>query len=99
MPSSGKTLQEAAHDAVVAEVQKTSASSVELDVTLEGTEASINTTKKGWTITAYFKQLWKGGRSAGVRVQRPLGLIERPLSLWQRLWALIRQKDSDGKKP
>ena len=70
---------------MVAEVQKTSAASVELDVTLDGAEASINTKKKGWTITAYFKQLWKGGRSAGVRVQRPLGLLD-----------LIRQKDSDG---
>jgi hypothetical protein len=82
---SGKSLADAVHDAVVAEVQKTSANSVELDVTLEGTEVSLNTTKKGWGITAYFKQLWKGGRAAGVRVQRPLGLL-----------ALIRQKDDDG---
>lgn len=83
---SGKTLEQAAHDAVVAEVKKTSANTVALDVDLKEAEITLNTTKAKWTFTAYVKKVWKGAFSTGVRVERPLSLL-----------SLIRKTDDDAK--
>lgn len=83
MPSLGsKPLTEAAHDAVIEEVRKETPAAVTVDVTASGVSAAVDVTKKGWAITAYARQLWSGGRDAGVRVSRPLSLL-----------ALIREHD------
>ena len=77
LPAS-KTFQDSIHDAVVAEVKKSSANSVTLDVDLNEAEVSLNTTKAKWTFTAYVKKVWKGAFSTGLRVERPLSLLSRP---------------------
>lgn len=75
MSSSAKTLTEQAHDAVVAEVKKTSANAVTLDVNMASAEASIDFTKAKWTFTAYVKKVFKGAFSTGARISRPLGIL------------------------
>jgi hypothetical protein len=58
-------------------IARESKDSIQVDVDLKGAEASVNTTKKGWTITAYARRLWKGAFSGGLRVTKPLSLFSR----------------------
>lgn len=51
--------------------------SIQVDVDLKGAEASVNTTKKGWTLTAYARRVWNGAFSGGLRVTKPLSILSR----------------------
>lgn len=51
-------------------IEQEQASSVEADVTAQGVEAELSTTKHGWQIAGYFKRLWKGDTTVGARVKK-----------------------------
>jgi hypothetical protein len=61
---------------VIAEVEKERPNRIQADVDLEGASLSIQTKKKGWTITAYGQRMWNGAKRAGIRASRPLGLFK-----------------------
>jgi len=45
-------------------------SAFDADITAEGVEAEISTTKKGWKVAGYFKRKWTGEKTAGARIKK-----------------------------
>jgi hypothetical protein len=65
------------HKAALEEVRKEAPASINVDVNLKGVEASVDVTRRQWTLTAYARRVWAGAWSAGARLSRPLGLFSR----------------------
>ncbi len=55
------------HDAELDAVKKNHA---DVEVTKSGIEAEIDTTRKGFTFTAYVKRLWNGQKEAGAKISK-----------------------------
>lgn len=66
------TLDGPATKAELSRLEDTHASAVEADITAEGVEADVTTTKKGWKLTAFVKRKWNGETSAGGRIKKDL---------------------------
>ena len=45
-------------------------SAFDADITAEGVEAEISTTKKGWGLSAYLKRKWSGEVTTGARIRK-----------------------------
>ena len=67
MPSILEQASKLVHDGELDAVKKNHA---EVEVTKSGIEAEIDTTRKGWTWTAYVKRLWNGKTETGAKVSK-----------------------------
>lgn len=72
MPITQLNLDGPATKAELSRLEATNASAIEADITAEGVEADLTTTKKGWKFTAFIKRKWNGETSAGGRIKKDL---------------------------
>lgn len=72
MPITKLNLDGAATKAELDRIQAQGDSAVDVDITADGVEAEVSTTKKGWAIAAYIRRKWNGETTAGGRIRRTL---------------------------
>lgn len=72
MPLTTLNLDGPSTKAELTRIEKESESAIEADVTKDGIEAEVSTTKKGWRIAGFWKRAWSGEQSGGARIKKTL---------------------------
>lgn len=70
MPITKLNLDGAATKAELQRIEDEHESNVQADITADGVEAEVSTTKKGFSIAAFFKRRWNGEQAAGARIKK-----------------------------